>query len=202
VVNLNKEKKRRPLLKNGKVVGFVRFVLGVAVIIAIGYVVFNHVPFIAKYDPYVIVTDSMEPVINVGDIVIIDTDVAYEDLEPGQIIAFYADITGDGHRHVVVHYLQSVTTTDDGRAYRTKPEVSEDIDPWILTDSDIVGIRVGTIPKIGPILMFAQSTIGRVVIILDVLIIYALFSYFRGPQPVKKLIESETPEKPDEDTAA
>jgi len=174
--------------------GPIKFVLSVVLIIALGYVVFNYVPFIAKYDHYVIATNSMEPVINVGDIVIINTDVTYEELEAGQIIAFYADIRGDGKEEVVVHYLYSVTTTDDVRTYRTQPEISEEVDPWTLTDSDLVGTHVGTIPKVGPILLFAQSTLGRIVLILDVVVIYILFFGAKKPDKTVKIEEKKAEE--------
>lgn len=183
---LEKDQKKPSFLKNEKVLGALKFVVSVVLIIALGYVLLNYVPFIAKYDHYVIVTNSMEPTINVGDIVIINTDVTYEELEAGQIIAFKADIRGDGREEVVVHYLFSVTETDGVRTYRSKPEISEDIDPWTLEDSDIVGTYVLKIPKIGPILLFAQSTIGRIVILADLVVIYALLSFFPSTKKPKK----------------
>lgn len=201
VIVLEKAKNKFPFITNEKVIGSIKFILSVAFIIVLGYVFFNYVPFIAKYDHYVIATNSMEPVINVGDIVIINTDVTYDDLEEGQIIAFYADIRGDGKEEVVVHYLYSITATDGVRKYRTIPQISDDIDPWILEDSDIVGFHTGTIPKIGPFLLFAQSTIGRIVIIADVIVIYVLLSLFpssKKPKKSVKPIENENQKTEDE----
>jgi len=166
--------------------GPIKFILSVAIILGLGYVIFNYVPFIAKYDHYIIATNSMEPVINVGDIVIINTDVELDNLEEGQIIAFYADIRGDGKEVVVVHYLYSITETDGVRTYRTKPEISDDIDPWTLVDEDIVGTHEASIRKIGPFILFAQSTIGRIVIIVDVIVIYIILSVFSSSKKSKK----------------
>lgn len=179
------QKKKTGYLKK-EIIDAAKFVISVFLIVAIGYVVFNYVPFIAKYDHYVIATDSMEPVINVGDVVIIDTGIKAEDLEVNQIIAFYADIRGDGRQVVVVHYLDSISEVDGIRTYRTRPEISDDIDPWKLDDSDIVGIKVATIPKIGPILLFAQSTVGRIVLIADVILMYVLISAYFPAKPKKK----------------
>jgi len=164
--------------------GPIKFVLSIIVLLAIGYIVFNYVPFIAKYEHYVIATDSMEPVINVGDIVIIDTDVALDELEAGQIIAFYALV--QGNRVVVVHYLDSITIIDGVRTYKTRPEIVDDVDEWTLEDSDIIGYHTVTIRKIGPFLLFAQSTIGRIVLVADVIIIYILFSAFPSSKKSKK----------------
>ncbi len=183
---LEKVKVKHKLLLNKKVMGPLKFVISIIIIMVIGYVIFNYVPFIAKYDHYVIATNSMEPVINVGDIVIINSDVELEALEVGQIIAFYADIRGDGKKVVVVHYLYSITTNDGVNTYRTKPEISDNVDPWTLVDSDIVGIHVASIPKIGPFILFAQSTIGRIVILVDVVVIYIILSFFPSSNKSKK----------------
>lgn len=176
----------------------IKFIISVVVILISGYVVLNYVPFIAKYDHYVIATNSMEPVINVGDVVIIDTGVGLDDLETNQIIAFYADIRGDGKKQVVVHYLDSITEVEGERIFRTRPEISDDIDPWKLKDSDIVGAHVLTIPKIGPFLLFAQSTIGRVVLIADIVVIYIIISVAFPSKDKKKKMNDITNKEPEQ----
>lgn len=161
-----------------KIISWVRFLFSVGIIFGIGYVILNYVPFIAKYDQYVIATGSMEPVISVGDITIIDTSVSLDDLEPGDIIAFYADIRGNGTKDVIVHNLYSISEIEGVRIFTTKPEITDSLDPWDLIDEDIIGIHVLTIAKIGPFLMFAQSTIGRIVIVLDIILIYVVVQMF------------------------
>lgn len=173
----------------------IKFIVSVFLIVAIGYVVLNYVPFIAKYNHYVIATDSMEPVINVGDVVIINTKINLDDLEKDQIIAFYADIRGDGNKVVVVHYFDSVSLVDGVRIFRTRPEIDDDIDPWKLIDEDIVGIHVITIPKIGAFLLFAQSTIGRIVIIADLVMIYIIISTYFPKKPKQKEVVDEISEQ-------
>lgn len=155
-----------------------RFFLGVIIILGLGYVIFNYVPFIAKYDHYVIVTNSMEPVIMVGDVVIVDSSVTADEVDPGQIIAFYADINDDGTDEVVVHYLYTATEVEGVMIYKTKPEISDNPDPWELTADDILGAYKLTIPNIGPLLLFFSSTIGKAVLVIDVVIIYLLMEMF------------------------
>ena len=176
----------------------IKFVISVILIITIGYVVLNYVPFIAKYNHYVIATNSMEPVINVGDIVIIDSDVDLDDLKEDQIIAFYADIRGAGNKRVVVHYLDSVTEEDGVRIFRTRPEIDDDIDPWKLKDADIIGNHVLTIPKIGPFLLFAQSTIGRIVLVADIVVIYIIISIAFPSKNKKNKISDDTEKETDQ----
>lgn len=170
----------------------IRFFLSIIIFFSIGFVILNYVPFISKYDNYVIVTNSMEPVIDVNDIVVIDTSVKAEDLvvDEHPIIAFYVDdINGDGIRDVVVHYLYSVTDDNGTMIYRTVSE-SGIPDVWLLTADDIIGTHVLTIPKIGHLLQFTQSTIGRIVLIMDVAILYIVF----------ELLSDKTKDKKDENS--
>ncbi|MBN2540276.1 MAG: signal peptidase I [Bacilli bacterium] len=180
---------------NKKQSSWIRFFFSVAIILGLGYVLFNYVPFIAKYDHYVIVTNSMEPVIMVGDVVIVDNSITPDELVKGQIIAFYADINDDGTNEVIVHYLYSINNDGGQRTFNTISEAGGDTqDPWTLTDDDIVGAYVLTIPNIGPFLMFAQSTGGKIILAVDVIIIYVLIEMFSSKKKDKEQKEIETSE--------
>lgn len=171
--NQNKKNKSTGISKG------IRFFLSVALIIGLGYVIFNYVPFIAKYNHYVIATKSMEPVIMERDVVIIDTSAELEDLEEDQIIAFYADIFEPGVDEVVVHYLYSVTEEDGVTTYRTYSVEGEgELDPWVLNDDDIIGTFVFKVSHIGGFILFSQSLIGKIVLIADIIIIYVLVEIF------------------------
>ena len=173
------QEKNRLTKPNKKQSKWIRFFLSVAIILGLGYVLLNYVPFIAKYQHYVIVTNSMEPVIMVGDVVIIDDSINPDDLVEGQIIAFYADINEDGTDEIIVHYLYSINNDGGQRTFNTRSEAGGDTqDPWTLTDDDIVGAYVLTIPNIGPFLMFAQSPYGKLILVADVVIIYILIEMF------------------------
>ncbi len=153
----------------------IRFFLSVIIFLSIGFIILNYLPFISDFDNYAIVTDSMDPVIKVGDMATINTSVDPSTLEPGDIIAFTGDINNDGKEEVIVHYLYSATEIEGEMIYKTYSEVRVGlVDPWELTDDDIIGVHVLTIPKIGPIFLFSQSTIGRIVLILDIVIFYVI----------------------------
>lgn len=189
-------KKKQNIIKTN-LIKILKFVLSVAIIFGIGYAVFNYVPFFAKYNTYAIGSSSMDPVLKFGDLVVIDTSVPLEDLEAGSIIAFYTDKEGDGITDVVVHYLYSIN--DDGtiRTYRTKPNVSDDIDSWVLTDEDIIGIHKFTVKRIGSFLMFGQTTIGRIMLIVDIVVIYVAVELFTAPSKKKKQKKTEEKDKLD-----
>jgi len=178
-------------IKSEKNDSFMRFFLSVIIIVGLGYVIFNYVPFIAKYNYYSIVTDSMEPVIMVGDVAIIDSSVEVEELVSGQIIAFYADFNDDGTKEVIVHYLDSASEVDGVMVYRTHPEVSDSLDPWTLAADDIIGVHVGTIANIGPLLLFFSSTVGKITLVLDIAIIYILIELLSSKKKKEKNLITE-----------
>ena len=70
---MTKEKKLKlnSQIKND-IFKFTKFLLSIALIIFLGYALLNWVPFISKYDNYIILTPSMEPVINVNDFLIFE----------------------------------------------------------------------------------------------------------------------------------
>jgi len=162
---------------NNKLFTSIKFFTSIFIIIGVCYITFNYIPFIAKYDHFVIVTGSMEPIINIDDVVIIDSSINNDDLEIGDIIAFTTDINFDGKDEVVVHYLTSIIDTNGIKTYKTTPEISNTEDSWVLDDNDILGEQVLTIPKIGSFLRFASSTIGRIVLVVDLLVVYLLFEF-------------------------
>lgn len=154
----------------------IRFIISIGLIILIGYLVLNYVPFVSKYNAYVVQTGSMEPLIMKRDLVIINTDASIDDLDSSQspIIAFKTDINDDGIKEIVVHYLDSVVEEEGVKTYLTKAAVSDELDTWSLSEVDIVGVHVNTVSGLGGILLFVQSSIGKIVVIADILIIYLL----------------------------
>ncbi len=172
---------KRSLSKN------IRFIISVFLIVVLGYGIFNYVPFVSKYKLYVIVTGSMEPVINVDDIVIIDSSKTVEDFNVGDIIAFTTDINNDGTDEVLVHYLYSKEIVNDHYNIKTKSEISDTPDNYLLTESDILGKHVLTIRKFGSFLMFATSTLGKIILIIDIIIIYILVEMFSSNKKNKEI---------------
>lgn len=127
----------------------------------------------------------MTPVINVGDVVIVK-ETSIEDVKVGDIAAFYTDINNDGTDDVVVHYIDMITTTDDEKTFKTKPEVSDSQDDWVLEEDDIIGIYEFQINNVGSFLLFLQSWPGRIFIIVDVVIILYIIDYFEKNKKQKK----------------
>jgi signal peptidase I len=154
----------------------VKYGITLAVLLLILMAIVNILPFINKYKTFIIQTDSMQPVINVDDVAVIDTEFIESDIRPGVIIAFYQNIMGDSTDEVVVHRVDDVFyDEEDNLQVKTMGDYIEVQDEWTLDTKDIIGVYNTNIPGVGRYVMFLQSWIGRIVLIADILIIYALF---------------------------
>lgn len=111
--------------------------------VAILFVIYNFLPSKTKikylgFSTLTVQTDSMEGVLEIGDIVVIKK-ADMEKLEVGEIITFYADYDGDGKKEVFTHFVAEVKALENRFEIRTKPNISNNWDNWILTEQDIVG---------------------------------------------------------------
>lgn len=148
-----------------------KFVLFILVIVLVFSWSLRNLPFLAKYDFFVIQTGSMEPVINAGDLVVIDNSVDRDSIKQGDIIAFNVDINGDGTEEVVVHYFSSREVRFGIEYFKSIPAISSDQDPWTLNMDHIIGVYKFKFRFIGKLVGFGQSTIGRIVILIDIILI-------------------------------
>ena len=132
---------------------------------------------IFKFQPYVVVTESMEPVINVNDMVVIkefDLDTAVV----GDIITFEADIDYNGTMEVVTHYIYSITTVGEDTIIRTNRHFEDATqatpDTWLITSDQVLGTYSFHVQYVGYITGFIKSIYGIIVIAANVLIITAI----------------------------
>lgn len=165
----------------------IKYAITIAVLLLVLMAVVNILPFLNKYDTYIIQTNSMQPLINVDDVVVIDTEFTEDDLREGVVIAFYQDIMGDYEEEIVVHRIDDVYETEDGELQvKTMGDFIERQDEWTLEVKDIIGIYNTKVSGVGNYLAFLQSWIGRGVLIADILIIYALFKVLTNKKENEK----------------
>jgi signal peptidase I len=127
-----------------------------------------------QFKPYVSEIDTMSPVINNEDLVII-YNANTDELEEGDIIAFMGDIDYDGTKDFVTHYIYSITTNaQDERIYRTIRHNGTVPDTWILRDADIIGVYGFRIPRLGAVVNFLKSPFGIAAVSVNVLVIAAI----------------------------
>jgi signal peptidase len=126
------------------------------------------------FKPYRVITTSMEPFINRGDLVI-DTRFDIEQLEQGMIVTFYADVDYNGVKDIVTHYVHSVTgNATDGYIIRTIRANGTTQDPWILSEDDIIGLYLFHIPLVGSLMEFLQSPFGIAIVVIDAVALIAI----------------------------
>ena len=92
--------------------------------------------------PYVIISGSMRPILDVGDIVFIGkTD--FNEVHVSDIIAYY-----DG-KQIIVHRVVDIEVDGQEIALKLKGDANEDADPISVTENLFLGKVVFKIPKIG-----------------------------------------------------
>lgn len=180
-------------MKKIKIVETLKF-LGVLILIVIVFkLVFAYIPPLNKYNLFVIQTGSMEPVIAPGDVVIVK-EINPEDIVVGDIMAFRVDINSDGEDDVVVHYIAEINAFNGELVFKTKPHVSDLQDGWTIEEKDIIGVYNYQINGIGNALSFAQSWVGLIFIIIDIIIISIGYDMLFGNKEKKQKLDEEKKE--------
>lgn len=140
----------------------------------------NEVPSIGNYSPFIVLTDSMEPEINAGDLIICKKIDDAKSLEVGMTISFF-DPAGNGST-VVTHKITNVYTDEEtGKLYfRTRGVANNIEDRYPVPEENIIGVYKGTrFPVIGYVVVFAQKPIGLIVCIGVPVLLFAIYWFLR-----------------------
>ena len=92
----------------------------------------------------VVLSGSMEPMMRVGDIVVVHK-VNPETIEPGDIIAFKDP---SGRKNVIITH-RVIAYSEDGEGFRTKGDACEEPDRFVVKKEDVVGKPVFLVPFAG-----------------------------------------------------
>ena len=114
--------------------------------------------FVPDYNFYLVMSESMEPEIDMGDLVItgpVDGPLSRE-LAPGTVITYQQ--SGE----LVTHRIKSI----DGAAIVTQGDAVEDPDPWTVNTANIQGVYMFKIPYVGYLTNFVQTKTGWLLTIL------------------------------------
>ena len=148
----------------------------------------DEVPSIGGVMPFIVLSPSMEPKIDEGDIVIVkeidphDIRVGEED---GDIISFFDPSSKD--KTVVTHRAIDVRTTQDGRLeFKTKGDNNTTKDPRWVPEENVVGIYKFRLPLLGNIAMFMQSAEGFVICIGVPVVALVLYDILRRRRQEKE----------------
>ena len=124
----------------------------------------DEVPSIAGALPLIVLTDSMYPLIESGDLIICRTTEA-EEIESGDVIAFF-DPASNGSS-IVTHRVMEVTEQGGQIAWRTKGDNNNTEDRLLVTADKLVAVYEGTrLPGFGNVALFMQTTPGLIVCVV------------------------------------
>ena len=135
------------------------------------------VPSLGGYLPLIVLTDSMYPVIESGDLIICRT-AEPESIVVDDVIAFF-DPAGNG-QSVVTHRVVEVVTGEDGSlAFRTRGDNNNTDDKALVPAENLVGVYRSRIGGAGNVAMFMQSTTGLVVCVVLPIVLLVAYDVIR-----------------------
>lgn len=161
VESINKRKEKTKILK--RIMEIIAIILIYNIILIIVSSINGKDFSILGYKAYIVDTNSMEPTINVGDIVIVKK-VKEDKLKQGDVITF----TEEGE--VITHRITKVEREENGTQYVTKGDNNNTEDTFKIRYNDIIGEEILTIPQLGKTVQILDSKIIILIIILIILI--------------------------------
>ena len=110
--------------------------------------------------PLVIASNSMEPSLGRGDLVIVRQG-EISNVREGDVVAF-----GVGGGVIVVHRVMDIMSSASGITLVTKGDSNKDPDPWLVTADNYIGKVEASIPRIGYIAIYLKQGITYIARIL------------------------------------
>ena len=138
------------------------------VLIARFYLNPGTIPGIGGKFPLIVMSDSMYPVFQTGDLLICHS-VDTADLEKGDIIIYYVrdeDIESETGFIVVAHRITKIKEKDGKRIFTTMGDANASEDPSKVPEEDVIGIYQTHIKGLRRVAMFMQTTPGLIVCVV------------------------------------
>ncbi len=174
-----------------KIINAIYVLLITITLLAVAYICYikfikkeNNIKFLGVRQ-YVIMTGSMEPNYNIGDI-IIDKEIEKEDIKIGDVITYSV---GDG-KHTISHRIIKIVEENGETLYQTKGDNNNAPDSELVSYNQIQGKAIYKIDKIGLILKGVTTGAGIAVIVL-----ISLVWYLSSSRKQEKMIEREEARK-------
>ncbi len=136
----------------------------------------EEVPSVGGIFPLIVLTDSMYPDIQSGDLIFCRTEDP-ENIKVGDYIAFF-DPAGNG-TSIVTHSVVEIAEQNGGLAWITRGIANNADDSVPVPADKLVGVYKSRIPKLGNVVMFMQTTAGLIVCVVCPIILLVLWDIFR-----------------------
>ncbi len=128
------------------------------------------VPQVAGYQMYIVLSGSMNPEFDTGSLAFV-RDIEPLELIEGDIITFESP---NNLSSLTTHRIVEIKR-EDGLKFITRGDANNVNDPSPVPAENVVGIVTGTVPYVGYVLNFAQTTQGLVLLIFIPGILIILF---------------------------
>lgn len=156
-----------------RVIDFIIYPIVVILFICCGIIVLQviknpkEMPNLFGCKAFNVISGSMEPKLEVGDIVIAKR-IEIEDIKDGDIITFRQENT------IITHRIVEIIQEDGNVFYETKGDNNNTKDEELVKYEDIEGKFVFKIPKIGLIIRNIKNTTSIIIIVLILYLIYKI----------------------------
>ena len=171
-----KKKNNRKAKKNKifKIISFPFIILIILIITMIGYQKFikkdNDIN-IFGFRYYMVMTGSMEPNYNIGDVIIVK-ETPKENIKVGDIINYVSENGKD----TVTHRVTKIIEKDGQTLYRTKGDNNNSEDAELVDFNRVQGVLIFKISKLGTLITKALTGTGMCIIVALIILSYLIES--------------------------
>jgi signal peptidase len=137
----------------------------------------NETPAFLGYKMYVIISGSMQPELEVGDIVVVKK-INPNDLKKDDVISFRKGQT------IITHRIAEVKNAEEKLQFLTKGDNNNTSDKDLVSEKEVEGIVVNKIQKLGKIVLKLRD---KTLIIFIILIYYVFLMYDQSIQKRKNI---------------
>lgn len=178
-----KEEKKSPFGHFWTLLGTILCILFVPILavnctlIVKSYMNNDKIPDIGGRFPMIVLTDSMYPGIQSGDLIICHTEDP-ENVKVGDVISFF-DPAGNGST-VVTHRVTEITTDESGGlAWVTKGDANNTEDSNIVPAENLAGVYSFRIHNLGSVAIFMQTTKGLIFCVVCPILLLVIYDMLR-----------------------
>lgn len=160
------------------------------ILIIKGYTNKDEVPSLFSISPMYVLTDSMEPTINGGDLIFVK-NVSPSDIVVEEVIAFFDPESME--KSMIVHRVKEISTDADGNiTFRTMGDANNVYDTFIVSADNVVGRYIFRIRGMGRVAMFMQTVYGLIITVSIPLIMLIGYEVVRQLVFLKREREDNT----------
>ncbi len=133
----------------------------------------NKTPSFFGIKTYIIISGSMEPNMNIGDIVVVK-NTKQKALKKGDIISFREN------QSIITHRINEVLKLDGEIKYRTKGDKNNICDSELVKYENIEGKVILRLPKVGKLILFLQKRKAIIFLFIGFYIYMLLRKKYKG----------------------